>query len=594
MNNKKLPAWDLSELYHDIDDPKINADLEKYERFCKNFARKYKGKFGQMSGAEIGKILHEYEKAVSSAGKIGGFAYLNMVTQMKNQKAVAFYQSVSEKLTDYGKPLVFLSLEINSLPDKKISEWLKDKKAATYRPWLERVRRFKKYELSEPVEEVLLEKSITSSSAWVRLYEETSSKLVYTVNGKNYNDAEISKLLLDKDAELRHAAGREINRVAKENADLFTFIYNMIIKDKAIEDEKRGFKTPVSSRNMSENVSDKTVDALAESVRNSYAEIAHRFYKLKAKWLKMKKISYWDRNAPLPFSKDIEYSWDDTVKLVLEAYNQFSPKLYNIAKDFFSHNWIDVPPRDGKRSGAFCAPVCADSHPYLLLNFAGKQNDVLTLAHELGHGCHHQTRTKNGELNEYSRMTTEEVASVFGEMITFQSMVKKLPDNEQKLALIASKVSDMINTAIRQIAFHFFETRAHAERRNGELSTERLNQIWQEEMRASLGKYVDVSDDSAYIWSQVGHFFFLPFYVYAYSFADCLVNSLYQVSQEGKVKNFPDKYMEMLSKTAITDYKTLLSPFGLNPEKPDFWHKGLQLISSYIDELERLDKKLKL
>ena len=231
MNNKKLPAWDLSELYHDIDDPKINADLEKYERFCKNFARKYKGKFGQMSGAEIGKILHEYEKAVSSAGKIGGFAYLNMVTQMKNQKAVAFYQSVSEKLTDYGKPLVFLSLEINSLPDKKISEWLEDKKAATYRPWLERVRRFKKYELSEPVEEVLLEKSITSSSAWVRLYEETSSKLVYTVNGKNYNDAEISKLLLDKDAELRHAAGREINRVAKENADLFTFIYNMIIKD---------------------------------------------------------------------------------------------------------------------------------------------------------------------------------------------------------------------------------------------------------------------------------------------------------------------------------------------------------------------------
>ena len=577
MKNKNLPAWDLSELYKSIDDPKISTDLERYGRFCKNFARKYKGKFAKMSGAEVGKALCEYEKEVSLASKVGGFAYLNMVTQMKNQKAMAFYQSISEKLTDYGKPMVFLSLEINSLPDKKICAWLKDKKAVFYRPWLERVRRFKKYELSEPVEEVLLEKSITSSSAWVRLYEETSSKLVYTVNGKNYNDAEISKLLLDKDAKLRHAAGNEINRVAKENADLFTFIYNMIIKDKAIEDEKRGFKTPVSSRNMSENVSDKTVATLAETVRNNYADIAHRFYKLKAKWLKMKKISYWDRNAPLPFSKDIEYSWDETVKLVLDAYKQFSPKLYNLAKDFFSHNWIDVPPRDGKRSGAFCAPVCADSHPYLLLNFAGKQNDVLTLAHELGHGCHHQTRTKNGELNEYSRMTTEEVASVFGEMITFQSMVKKLP-----------------NTAIRQIAFHFFETRAHAERRNGELSTERLNQIWQEEMRRSLGQYVDVGDDSAYIWSQVGHFFFLPFYVYAYSFADCLVNSLYQVSQEGKVKNFADKYMEMLSKTAITDYKTLLAPFGLNPEKADFWNKGLKLISNYIDELERLDKKLKL
>ena len=519
---------------------------------------------------------------------------MNMVTQMKNQPAVAFYQSVNEKLTDYSKPLVFLSLEINSLPQEKINVWLKDKDSSFYRPWLERVRRFKKYELSEPVEEVLLEKSLTSSSAWVRLYEETSSRLIYTVNGKQYNDAEISKLLLDSDASLRHAAGKEINRVACENAELFTFIYNMVIKDKAIEDEKRGFKTPVSSRNLSENVSDEIVNALAESVRSNYAAIAHRFYKLKAKWLKMDKISYWDRNAPLPFSQDCNFSWEEAVKTVLDAYNGFSPKLYNIAKDFFSHNWIDVPPRDGKRSGAFCAPVSADAHPYLMLNFVGKRNDVLTLAHELGHGCHHQTRVKNGELNEYSRMTTEEVASVFGEMITFQSMVSKLPDNEEKLALIASKVSDMINTAIRQIAFHFFETRAHNERRSGELSTERLNQIWQEEMRASLGDYVEVGEDSAYIWSQVGHFFFLPFYVYAYSFADCLVNSLYQVSQEDTVKGFPDKYMEMLSKTAITDYKKLLSPFGLNPENSNFWNKGLSLISHYIDELERLDKKLKL
>lgn len=592
MKKENLPAWDLTDLYSGIDDPKINKDLEKYRKFCKNFARKYKGNLGNLNGAELGAALKDYEKNSSLGSRIGGFAYLNMVTQMKNQKAVSFYQSVNEKLTDYSKTLVFLSLEINSLPQERINEWLKDKTATFYRPWLERVRRFKKYELSEAVEKVLLEKSLTSSSAWVRLYEETSSRLIYTVDGKNYNDAEISKLLLDKNADLRHAAGREINRIAKENSELFTFIYNMIIKDKAIEDEKRGFKTPVSSRNMSENVNDDTVKALAQCVRDNYAAIAHRFYKLKAKWLQVDKISYWDRNAPLPFSQDSEYSWSEAVDEVLNAYRAFSPKLYNIAKDFFAHNWIDVPPRDGKRSGAFCAPVCADAHPYLMLNFAGKRNDVLTLAHELGHGCHHQTRVKNGELNEYSRMTTEEVASVFGEMITFQAMVKTLPDNEEKLAIIASKVSDMINTAIRQIAFHFFETRAHDERRQGELSTERLNQIWQEEMRVSLGDYVEVGEDSAYIWSQVGHFFFLPFYVYAYSFADCLVNSLYQVSQEGTVRNFPDKYMEMLSKTAITDYKKLLSPFGLNPEKADFWNKGLSLIGSYIDELERLDKKL--
>lgn len=594
MNDKALPAWDLSDLYDGIEDEKIAADLEKYRAFCVEFAGRYKGRLSELDGAGIAAALKAYEQNSEIGSRVGGFAYLNMVTQMKNQAAVAFYQNISEKLTDYSKPLIFLSLEINQLPAEKIEDWLKNPEAAFYKPWLERVRRFKPYELSEAVEEVLLEKSMTSSSAWVRLYEETSSKLQYTVDGKTYNDAEVSKLLLDKNAETRRKAGAEINRVAEENADLFTFIYNMVIKDKAIEDEKRGFKLPMSSRNMSENVSDQMVETLAETVRANYKNIAHRFYRLKAKWLGVDKISYWDRNAPLPFADDTEYDWAETVSVVLDAYKSFSPELYEIAKDFFDNAWIDVPPRDGKRSGAFCASATAEHHPYLLLNFAGKQNDILTLAHELGHGCHHQLRTKNGDLNEYSRMTSEEVASVFGEMITFQSLLRSLEDDRAKLCLIAGKVNDMINTAIRQIAFHFFETRCHDERKDGELSEDRLCQIWLEEMRNSLGRYVNVDENSAYIWMQVGHFFFLPFYVYAYSFADCLVNSLYQVSQEGSIKDFPDKYLDMLSKTAITDYDKLLKPFGLNPDSADFWNKGLSLISGYIDQLEALDKKLKL
>ena len=363
-------------------------------------------------------------------------------------------------------------------------------------------------------------------------------------------------------------------------------------KDKAIEDEKRGFKTPVSARNMSEDVSDESVEVLAQTVRKHYQDIAHRFYKLKAKWLGVEKINYWDRNAPLPFSDDVHYSWDEAVEIVLNAYKEFSPKLYNIAKDFFENRWIDVPPRDGKRSGAFCSGPLATKHPYLMLNFNGKQNDVLTLAHELGHGCHHQLRLQNGELNEHSRMTSEEVASVFGEMIVFQSMLRSMKDDKARLCLIASKVGDMINTAIRQIAFHFFETRAHNERRDGELSEERLSQIWVEEMRASLGDAVVVDDDSAHIWSMVGHFFFLPFYVYAYSYADCFVNSLYKVSQSGKVGGFADKYLDMLSKTALDDYDKILAPFGLNPNSSDFWEYGLSLISAYIDELEALDRRI--
>ena len=592
MSDKKLPAWDLSDLYKNINDPQIEKDLSLYKRKAESFAKAYKGKLSRLSVEEFRKVVKDIEKRALLSSRLGGFAYLNMVTQMKNEEAVAFYQMVEERLTEYSKPTIFFSLEFNELPDSKIEKLLKDDVLSAYRYWIRRLRKIKKYQLSEREEEILLEKSLTSGDAWVRLYEETSSRLVYEVDGKKYNDAEISKLLLDKDPQTRLKAGKEINRVLSENGHLFTFIYNMIMKDKAIEDEKRGFKSPVSSRNLSEDVADQTVEVLAQTVKKHYKDIAHRFYKLKAKWLGVKKINYWDRNAPLPFSTDRTYSWEEAVKIVLDAYKKFSPKLYNIAKDFFDKNWVDVPPRDGKRSGAFCSGPLATEHPYLMLNFTGKQNDVLTLAHELGHGCHHQLRIKNGELNEHTRMTSEEVASVFGEMIVFQSMLQQAKDDKEKLCLIAAKVGDMINTAIRQIAFHFFETRAHDERKNGELSAKRLSRIWVEEMQDSLGKNVIVDEDSSNIWSMVGHFFFLPFYVYAYSFADCFVNSLYQVNEAGNIDNFADKYLDMLSKTALEDYDKLLQPFGLNPNSADFWEYGLSLISSYIDMLEELDKKI--
>jgi len=592
MTKTNLPAWDLSDLYQGINDPNIKKDLQTYKKNAVELNKKYKGKLIMLSADAFLGALKLLEKNAILGGRLGGFAYLNMSTQMKNPEAMIFYQNISEKLTDYAKPTVFFSLELNQIPESKIKEWLKNKEVAFYKPFLKRVRRYKKFELSEELEELLLEKSVTSSDAWVRLYEETSARLRYTVDGKTYNDAEISKLLLDKNADVRHRAGQELNRVAKENAPLFSLIYNMIIKDKSIEDKKRGFKYPVSARNMAEDVKDEVVNTLAQTVKANYQNIAHRFYKLKAKWLGVEKLSYWDRNAPLPFASEISYTWDEAVHTVLSGYEKFSPKLKKIADDFFEHQWIDVPPRDGKRSGAYCSGPIASEHPYLFLNFTGKQNDVLTLAHELGHGCHHQLRLHNGDLNEHSRMTTEEVASVFGEMLVFQSLLKNLKDDKEKLALIASKTGDMINTAIRQIAFHFFETRAHQERQNGEVSEERLCEIWLEEMKDSLGEYVDVGDDCKYIWSQVGHFFFLPFYVYAYSFADCLVNSLYGVYQTGKVANFADKYLHLLSQTAIGEYEQILKPFGLNPNDPAFWQQGLNLIASYIDELERLDKKL--
>lgn len=592
MKNNTLPAWNLSDLYNGIDDAKVKKDIAAYDKLNRDLVANCKGKIASLSSEQFFKAIQTYEKAAVISSKLGIFAYLNMITQMANKEAMAFYQNINEQLTEIGKQSIFFTLEINALPEKVFKAFLKDKKVASYAPWLNRLRLFKPYELSEEVEALLADKALTSSAAWVRLYDETASKLKYTVDGKEYNDAEISKLLQDKNPLVREKAGKELNRVNKENGELFTFIYNMIVKDCAIENTKRGFKTPIASRNLSNMVEDDVVETLAKTVKSKYKDIAERFYKLKAKWLGVKKIQYWDRNAPLPFSDDHHYSWQESVDLVLKAYGDFSPKLQNIAKDFFCHDWIDVPPRQGKRSGAFAMPLPKGLHPYLLLNFVGKQNDVLTLAHELGHGCHMQLSIKQGDLNDDTPLTLAEVASVFAEMLTFQSLLKELKDDKAKLCLIAAKVNDMINTSLRQIAFHFFETKVHDERKNGELSQERISEIWLEVMRESLGNYVIVDDDSKYIWPIVSHFYHSPFYVYAYSFADCLVNSLYQVYREGNVSSFADKYLDMLSQTGVKRYDELLKNFGLDAHSDTFWLKGLALIEEYIDLLEELDKKI--
>lgn len=591
MSDEKMPEWDLSEYYKGTDDKQIDKDIKKYAQLAAAFAKKYKGKVAALDAKAFVAALKEIEDISKLGSKLGGFAYLNSTTRLMDAKASALYQKVSEALSEAGTDLLFFGLEYNKMDEKAIRKLEEDKEVKIYAPYLKRVRKFKPYELSEDVEKTLLEKDVTSGSAWVRLYEESMARLSYEVDGKKYNDAQISRLCLSPDAELRAKAGKEINKVSKDNSFSVCYIYNMIMKDKAVEDKKRGFKLPMSARNLSEEVSDETVNALAQTVRDNYKDIAWRFYKLKAKLLGVDKIQYWDRNAPLPIEDDRSYTWDEAVQTVLKAYNEFSPKLYNVAKEFFENPWIDVAPKDGKRSGAFCSGPLVEEHPFLMLNFVGKRNDVLTLAHELGHGCHHQLRRKNGTLNETTRMTTEEVASVFGEMLVFQSMLNNAKSDDEKISLLAMKINDMINTAIRQIAFHFFETRAHDERQNGELSSERLNQIWLEEMKESLGPSVEVDENSAYIWEQVGHFFFLPFYVYAYSFADCVVNSLYWLKLQNKVENFEDKYLELLSKTAIGDYKEIFAPFNLNPESHDFWQGGLNLISYYLDQMEELVNK---
>ncbi len=575
--------WDLTDIYKSIKDKQVDKDLKTYKKNVEDFAKKYKTKIAKLSARDFNKALKEYEAMSAIASKLGIFAYLNVSTQFNNKEALSFYQNIEEKLTEYGKPLIFFSLEINKLDEKTFTKISKD---SFFLPFLKNIRRYKDYELSEELEEILLLKSTPAHSNWVRLYDETCAKLKYTVDGKEYSDAELSTLLMSKDSKTRQKAGAEFARVTQENISLFALIYNTLIKDKSIGDSKRGYKKPFSQENLNNFVDDKVVENLANTVKEKYKTTSHRYYKIKAKLMGIKKLTYWDRNAPLPFAKSSDMDYQDAVPMVLDAYERFSPKLREIAEPFFKNAWVDVMPKDGKKSGAYAMPYF--DHPYLFLNWTGKRRDALTLAHELGHGCHMRLSKIQGPLQDDTPMVLAEVASVFGEMLTFQHMLETTKDKKEKICLLAGKIEDMINTAIRQISFHFFEARCHEERKKGEISEEKFAQIWAEEMKSALGTGVEVGKDAQPIWAQISHFYHRAFYVYAYSFADCLVNSLYMTYQSGKVKDFEDKYLHMLSLAGTKSYDELVKPFGLNAKSKDFWKMGLSLIEKYIDELEAL------
>ncbi|MEQ1789453.1 MAG: M3 family oligoendopeptidase, partial [Rickettsiales bacterium] len=392
--------------------------------------------------------------------------------------------------------------------------------------------------------------------------------------------------LSSKDAANRKKSALVVGEVFEKNAKLFTLITNTLAKDKEIEDKWRGFKKPISSRNLSNYIEDEVVDALLSSVRKSYPALSHRYYALKAKWFKKDKLDYWDRNAPLPTDSDRRYSWDEAKELILTAYGDFSPELTKVGKQFFDKPWIDAPVMAGKSSGAFAHPTVPSVHPYLLVNFQGKSRDVMTLAHELGHGVHQVLSAKQGALMCDTPLTLAETASVFGEQLTFREMVRREKDKKIRKLLIASKVEDMLNTVVRQVAFCEFERQIHDERKKGELTTEQICNIWMDVQAESLGSSIKIHGNYKYFWTYIPHFIHSPFYVYSYAFGDCLVNSLYSVYEKGKVKNFDKKYLEMLQAGGTLRHKELLAPFGLDATKPAFWQQGLDIISKMIDELE--------
>lgn len=582
-----LPQWDLGEFYKSISDPQIKIDLNQIFERAKNFQKLYQGTLVSISGADLGKAVSIYEKIYEDLDLIICFAQLHHAIGMDDPKIGQFYQSVQEKYTEIVGHLLFFTLELNNIEDAHLGIQKKDSALSKYAPFLRDIRIFKPHQLSDELEQYALDKSITSHNAWVRLFNETMAGLRFSYQGNDLTSAEIFAHLSDPNRQNREEAAHSVAKTLAENSKLLAHIYNTLCKDKDIEDKKRAYAHPMSSRNLSNFVEDDVVHTLIESVKEYYPKLSHRYFRIKAKWLGLPKLSYWDRNAPLQQEADKTYSWDEARDIVLQAYQSFSPKLASIAQEFFDKNWIDAKVRSGKDAGAFSHPMVPKAHPFILMNFQGKTRDIMTLAHELGHGIHQVLAAQQGPLLSQTTLTLAETASVFGEMLTFQSLLDHTKDKEAKKLMLASKIEDMLNTVVRQIAFCDFEKAVHEKRKTAELTVEDFGQIWMEKQRESLGDAFDFDPEYHVFWSYIPHFIHTPFYVYAYAFGDCLVNSLYD-TYLNKPEGFVDKYLALLSSGGIHHHKEALAPFGLDASDKNFWKKGLSVIERYINQLEEI------
>ncbi len=584
----RLPNWDLRDLYPGPESADLKADLARGAKEAKALRQRYEGKLEGLDGAALGAAVAAYEAIQELLGRIGSYAQLLYSENMSDPAVGKFYQTMQERTTDISSDLLFFTLEVNRMDEAVLGAKQSAPNLARYAPWLRDVRAFRAHQLSDDLERLFHEKYVTGRAAWTRLFDETMANLRFPLDGQDLTSAEIFHKLTDRDGKVRAASAKSIGKVLGDNARVFSLITNTLAKDKAVEDTWRSYARPVSSQNLANYVEDEVVEALVSAVRDSFPRLSHRYYALKAKWMGVEQLPYWDRNAPLPDEKDRLIPWDEARETVLGAYAAFSDGLAKTGRPFFEKNWIDAPVRPGKAPGAFAHPTVPSAHPYLLLNYQGRTRDVMTLAHELGHGVHQVLAGDQGHLMADTPLTLAETASVFGEMLTFQAMLKGETDPVLRKVMLASKVEDMLNTVVRQIAMHNFETRVHDERKEGEVLAERLGEIWMESQKESLGPALRFEDEYKHYWAYIPHFIHVPFYVYAYAFGDCLVNSLYAVYQ-GASDGFAEKYLDMLRAGGTKRHKELLAPFGLDASDPAFWSKGLDVIAGMIDELEAME-----
>ncbi|MEM9901968.1 MAG: M3 family oligoendopeptidase [Pseudomonadota bacterium] len=584
-----LPDWDLTDLYVGEDAPELVRDLNWLGTECTAFAADYEGKLASLDAAALLTCVERYERIDVVAGRVMSFAGLRYYQNTTDGGRAKFMGDCQQRVTDDMAPLVFFTLELNRIEDAQLSALLGENAAlARYRPIFDRLRAMKPYQLSDELEKFLHDQSVVGAAAWNRLFDETMAALEFTILDETHSLEAALNFLTDQDRSKREAAARELARVFSENAKLFARVHNTLAKEKEIEDRWRGMPTAQTGRHLSNHVEPEVVEALRNAVVAAYPRLSHRYYELKRKWLGLETLEVWDRNAPLPMEDDRIVGWDEARDTVMTAYAEFDPRMSELAEPFFTKGWIDAGVKPGKAPGAFAHPTVVDVHPYVMLNYLGKPRDVMTLAHELGHGVHQRLAAGQGELLASTPLTLAETASVFGEMLTFRRMLGRATDDAQRKVMLAGKVEDMINTVVRQTAFYDFECKLHDARRAGELTVEDINGLWMSVQGESLGPAFTFMQGYEVFWSYIPHFVHSPFYVYAYAFGDGLVNALYAVYEEGD-PGFQEKYIEMLKAGGSKHHKELLAPFGLDASDPAFWDKGLAMISGFIDELEAME-----
>ncbi len=586
-----LPDWDLSALYESPDAPDLARDLDWLEQEGKDFAAEYEGKLATLDAGAMLDCVLRYEKIDLIAGRVMSYAGLRYYQNTTDPDRAKFISDVQDRVTVATTPLVFFTLEMNRIDDAAFDAML-DANAdlARFRTLFQRMRAMRPHQLSDELERFLHDQSTVGAAAWNRLFDETMAGLEFPVAGEDGAlglEATLN-LLTDPDRARREAAAKALSEVFSSNIKLFARVHNTLTKEKEIEDRWRKMPTPQTARHLANHVEPEVVEALRNAVVAAYPRLSHRYYALKAKWLGLDKLQVWDRNAPLPMEAPRKIGWDEARATVTDAFEGFSPRLAELAEPFFTQGWIDAAVKPGKAPGAFAHPTVTDAHPFVMLNYLGKPRDVMTLAHELGHGVHQRLAAEQGELLSSTPLTLAETASVFGEMLTFRKLLDKAATPEERKVLLAGKVEDMINTVVRQIAFYDFECKLHDARRVGELTPDDINALWMSVQAESLGPVFEFMEGYETFWSYIPHFVHSPFYVYAYAFGDGLVNALY-AAYEAAPEGFEGRYFDMLRAGGSQHHKDLLAPFGLDASDPAFWDKGLAMIEGFIDELEAME-----